>query len=353
VYQPLSWNRRTYVNNSPTNFSDPTGMAAQAANDPGLSESPAQAAERHSSELDAQAGHLMQWQGGTGTGQPAGAPSGSDAGFVLLGGLRRVSAALRAAKLFEEAAAENEAKIINPDCMSCAAIERPGAGARKLNTMWARYRYFSSFPSPDMMDGNGNLIWNSFAEFVVWWEMGGGAAVDAAVNDPTPLVVGVAGGMVAGAVAGRVAGRTSAKGAESARAAVKAYQAGDSAEEAANEAPLVARSVGASAKITVDSAIKESRYAVKLAEEMGEGAQRDVNHLIDALRNGNTNPGMGTKALGNGFFELRGGNAGRVIIYQHDAGHFTIVGKFQGHTLGRQGHQQILDRLMSESRFGR
>jgi RHS repeat-associated protein len=96
VYQPLSWNRRTYVNNSPTNFSDPTGMAAQAANDPGLSESPAQTAERKAAELDDASN---QWMGTPYNGGGLGsAPTGLQAGELMMGMRARKTGGAQTAK---------------------------------------------------------------------------------------------------------------------------------------------------------------------------------------------------------------------------------------------------------------
>jgi hypothetical protein len=118
---------------------------------------------------------------------------------------------------------------------------------------------------------------------------------------------------------------------------------------AARAAPIVGRSVGAAADITVTSAIKNSSFAVRQAKALGQAAQRDVDSLLSALRAGNTNPGIGTRALGGGFFELRGANAGRVIVHQGSANQFTIVGKFQGHVRGGTANSAIIQRLMAES----
>ncbi|MBB5206485.1 RHS repeat-associated core domain-containing protein, partial [Chiayiivirga flava] len=77
VYQPLSWNRRTYVNNSPVMFSDPTGMAPQ------LQESQAQTAERKGMELDEFADNRgFGYSNGGGLGS---APTGTQAGDLLAG----------------------------------------------------------------------------------------------------------------------------------------------------------------------------------------------------------------------------------------------------------------------------
>lgn len=111
------------------------------------------------------------------------------------------------------------------------------------------------------------------------------------------------------------------------------------------------RSLSAAANITTRSRIGDSPYATRLANRLSEGAQRDVDNLLAQLRAGNANPGIGTRPLGDGFFELRGANAGRVIVKQTSAGTFDIVGKFQAHVRGGTANSQIIQRLMSD--FGK
>lgn len=91
-----------------------------------------------------------------------------------------------------------------------------------------------------------------------------------------------------------------------------------------------------------------SGSAVRQAQSLGQQAQRDVNSLLDALRAGNANPGIGTRALGNGFLELRGANAGRVIVKETSSGAFDIVGKFQGHVRGDAGNSTVIQRLIND-----
>jgi hypothetical protein len=112
--------------------------------------------------------------------------------------------------------------------------------------------------------------------------------------------------------------------------------------------PAVGRSLSAAADITTRSMIGRSSYATRLAQGLSQQAQRDVDKLLSAVRAGNTNPGIGTRALGNGFFELRGANAGRVIIKQTSNNAFDIVGKFQGHVRGDVANSAIIQRLMSD-----
>ena len=87
---------------------------------------------------------------------------------------------------------------------------------------------------------------------------------------------------------------------------------------------------------------------IRQAEAMSEAAQADVDHLLAELGKGNTKPGIGPRSLGNGFYELRGRNAGRVIVKQTSTGSFDIVGKFQGHVRGANANAEIIKRLVEE-----
>jgi RHS repeat-associated protein len=112
--------------------------------------------------------------------------------------------------------------------------------------------------------------------------------------------------------------------------------------------PLLPRSVGAAANITTRSRIGESPFAIRQARALGEAAQRDVDNLLAAFRAGNSNPGIGTRPLGGGFYELRGRNAGRVIIREISSGTYDIVGKFQGHVRGDTANSAVIQRLMRD-----
>jgi RHS repeat-associated protein len=150
----------------------------------------------------------------------------------------------------------------------------------------------------------------------------------------------------------KAAGAAAAKGVEKVKGLVgggtkQAATAG--AARAARAAPRIGRSVGAAADITVNSALKNSPFAVRQAKALSQTAQRDVDSLLGAFRAGNTNPGIGTRNLGGGFYELRGANAGRVILHQGSANQFTIVGKFQAHVRGDTANSAIIQRLIKES----
>ena len=96
----------------------------------------------------------------------------------------------------------------------------------------------------------------------------------------------------------------------------------------------------------VTSAIERNPYAKRLARGLTGVVQRDVDSLVANLLKGNLNPGIGTRALGNGFFELRGGNAGRVVIKSLGNKRYDIVGKFQGHARGDAANSAIIKNLM-------
>ena len=107
-------------------------------------------------------------------------------------------------------------------------------------------------------------------------------------------------------------------------------------------------SVGAAGRVTLNSRIRDSNYALRLAGRLEGGAQRDVDNLLSQFAAGNHNPGLGTRALGDQFFELRGRNAGRVIVKRISAGTFDIVGKFQGHVRGATANSNTILRLIDE-----
>lgn len=83
-------------------------------------------------------------------------------------------------------------------------------------------------------------------------------------------------------------------------------------------------------KFQIVHRIHENSALVKAAEKMGrdEGAQRDVNHLIKQLSDGNKSPGLGSesvKGLKN-VSEARGRSGGRVC-YRETNGTIEILAK--------------------------
>jgi RHS repeat-associated protein len=113
--------------------------------------------------------------------------------------------------------------------------------------------------------------------------------------------------------------------------------------------PNVPRSLGAAATpFKLVDRVNESTYAARLAKDMSEQAKRDVRHLLKAFGNGNVKPGLGTRDLGNKFYELRARNAGRVLVKQTSAGTFDVVAKFQAHTRGDTANSAMLEKLMRD-----
>jgi hypothetical protein len=96
------------------------------------------------------------------------------------------------------------------------------------------------------------------------------------------------------------------------------------------------------------SRIGGSSYATRLARSLGGAAQRDVDSLIRALGEGNMNPGIGTRRLEGGLYELRGANGGRVIVKQTGTASFDIVGKFQGHVRGDTANSRVIQRIIND-----
>jgi RHS repeat-associated protein len=117
-------------------------------------------------------------------------------------------------------------------------------------------------------------------------------------------------------------------------------------EAVAEELPVLPNSLGAAANITTKSRIYGNSYATRLAKSMSEAAQRDVDGLLSQFRAGNSSPGIGTRPLESGFYELRGANNGRVIVKRISAGTYEIVGKFQAHALAKAGNSNVIQRLI-------
>ena len=98
----------------------------------------------------------------------------------------------------------------------------------------------------------------------------------------------------------------------------------------------------------IASRIGDSQYAVRLAKNMSPQAQRDVDHLVGELRAGNIDrAGIGSRAAGHGFTEMRGPDGGRVIIRKTGERSYDIVGKFQAHARGDRVDGQVINRLIA------
>ena len=80
---------------------------------------------------------------------------------------------------------------------------------------------------------------------------------------------------------------------------------------------------------TLVSRIKESKKAVKAAEKAGgnQKVQADIDGLTAKLADGNMNPGIGTRSVGDGISEARGSNGGRVMFRETGTNTVEILGK--------------------------
>ena len=75
------------------------------------------------------------------------------------------------------------------------------------------------------------------------------------------------------------------------------------------------------------SQISQSRLLVREAEVAGRSAQTSIDRLIFQLRNGNLNPGIGTRPIGAGISEARAADGARVYFRQLADGTIEILGK--------------------------
>jgi RHS repeat-associated protein len=89
------------------------------------------------------------------------------------------------------------------------------------------------------------------------------------------------------------------------------------------------------------SLIKNNKALVKVAQNLGEGAEREANKLMEKFLMGNENPGKWTKHLFGDIFYLRGQNA-RVFFRVKD-GVFEVVGKASKAVNGQE--QKVIDIL--------
>jgi PHP family Zn ribbon phosphoesterase len=68
--------------------------------------------------------------------------------------------------------------------------------------------------------------------------------------------------------------------------------------------------------IEIVSSIGEDSKLVKYAEEAGKSVQKGLDSRTKELSKGNTNPGLGTKSLGNGISYARARDGARVFFQQ-------------------------------------
>ena len=77
------------------------------------------------------------------------------------------------------------------------------------------------------------------------------------------------------------------------------------------------------------SRINEDEGLIKAAEKAcrSREVQNDINVMEEQLRQGNMNPGIGSKSVGDGIIEFRGKNGGRIFARESENGVVEILGK--------------------------
>ena len=96
-------------------------------------------------------------------------------------------------------------------------------------------------------------------------------------------------------------------------------------DDTAADATLAIAAAGVE-HFAVVSRISESPRLVRNAEAAGKASQGSLDNLVAQLARGNLNPGIGTKALGNGIFEARARDGARVY-FRIVKGTIEILGK--------------------------
>ena len=79
----------------------------------------------------------------------------------------------------------------------------------------------------------------------------------------------------------------------------------------------------------LQSRINEDEGLIKAAEKAcrNRKVQNDINAMEEQLRQGNMNPGIGSKPVGEGITEFRGKNGGRILARESENGVVEILGK--------------------------
>ncbi|MCR6477222.1 hypothetical protein NU688_13765, partial [Variovorax sp. ZS18.2.2] len=95
----------------------------------------------------------------------------------------------------------------------------------------------------------------------------------------------------------------------------------------------------------VTSRIKESPRLVREAEKAGKSNQDGIDRLLEQIRQGNTNPGMGSKPIGDGLSEARGIDGSRVYFRETPNG-TEILGKSN-----KDNQQSVINEVLKA--FGR
>jgi uncharacterized protein RhaS with RHS repeats len=95
----------------------------------------------------------------------------------------------------------------------------------------------------------------------------------------------------------------------------------------------------------VTSRIKESLGLVKEAEKAGKSNQDGIDRLVERIRQGDTNPGMGSKPIGDGLSEARGID-GSPVYFRETPNGTEILGKSN-----KDNQQSVINEVLKA--FGR
>ncbi|NIK58320.1 RHS repeat-associated core domain-containing protein [Kribbella shirazensis] len=82
-------------------------------------------------------------------------------------------------------------------------------------------------------------------------------------------------------------------------------------------------------KITVTSRLRGDKVLERAAQQVGKNArqQQDVDNIVARFQNGNTNPGIGSKSLGNTDVYYLRTRSGARVFYRNNSQGIEIVGK--------------------------
>lgn len=107
---------------------------------------------------------------------------------------------------------------------------------------------------------------------------------------------------------------------------------------------------------TTDEVILRSRihdipFAQRLASKLTPAIQDEIDQLLLKFKQGIASPGKPIRALGDGYYEIRGHHTGRIIVRQvEDApdgrAMYDIIGKFQGHKGGEKQNRERIQNLL-------
>lgn len=98
-------------------------------------------------------------------------------------------------------------------------------------------------------------------------------------------------------------------------------------------------------EVTISSVVKKDAKILKLAQETFKGndlLRKEANALIEQLKLGNINPGIGTKNIGKNVFEARSRGGARVY-FRNSSNGVEIVGYSH-----KGNQQQVINHLLKD-----